>query len=392
MRRTPARAPMRTEGGGISRRDAVLLAVAGLLGAARAARVPGAGSLPGTALAQESTSAALSDAQAQYQQVQAQIDDLAAQVADTSAQLSDTLDQMSDKQAQIDQTQADIEVTQQELAELQDQLASVISDDYKNGTASTLDVLLSSSSFEELYRNIYYLTKVNDSEAALIEQTWQTQQQLQQQQDDLNAQYQELESMRDSQQQQVADIQARQDDAYALLSGLDEQVQALTEQYNQELIVQAAAEAQAAAAAAAQAGPSYTPDYGGITGNGSLDSVLGACYSTPSPGDGLCAAWVTNVFQSAGVGYFGGNACDMFASWCYSADTSSLQPGMILAVSSHSHTTAGAIYGHIGIYVGGGTVMDNVGYIRSIGVDEWISFYGTTVTPRWGWLGGIALA
>lgn len=388
---------MRTTGDGITRRDAVLLAVAGM-------GLLGAEIIPGLARAQESTAAALSDAQAQYAQVQAQIDDLAAQVTDLSAQLSDTLDQMSEKQAQIDQTHADIETTQQELAELQEQLAQVISGDYKGGIASALDIILSSSSFEELYRNIYYLTKVNDSQAALIEKTWETQQRLQQQQDDLSAQYQELSDLRDFQQSQVDEIQARQSDAYALLSGLDEQVKALTDQYNQELIAQAqaaeearaAAEAQAAAQAqggsSGSAGSSYVPDYGGVIGNGSLSSVVSACSYTPSPGAGLCAAWVTNVFQNAGVGYVGGDACDMYASWCYSSDTSSLQPGMIVAVSSHPQTTAGAIYGHVGIYVGGGTVMDNVGYIRSIGIDEWISTYGITVTPRWGWLGGISLA
>ncbi|VWL91974.1 Uncharacterised protein [Collinsella intestinalis] len=41
--------------------------------------------------------------------------------------------------------------------------------------------------------------------------------------------------------------------------------------------------------------------------------------------------------------------------------------------------------------MGNGTVMDNVGFIRSIGVDEWIAYYGVTVTPRWGWIGGWVL-
>ena len=65
---------------------------------------------------------------------------------------------------------------------------------------------------------------------------------------------------------------------------------------------------------------------------------------------------------------------------------------MIVAVSSHPHTSAGQIYGHVGIYVGGGTVMDNIGYIRSIDLGSWISYYGSTVTPRWGWLGGVTLS
>jgi cell wall-associated NlpC family hydrolase len=96
--------------------------------------------------------------------------------------------------------------------------------------------------------------------------------------------------------------------------------------------------------------------------------------------------------EAAGVGYVGGNACDMYANYCTSSNRSDLQVGMIIAVSTHSLTSAGRLYGHVGIYVGGGTVMDNVGYIRSISVDTWISTYDTTVTPRWGWAGGVVLS
>ena len=38
----------------------------------------------------------------------------------------------------------------------------------------------------------------------------------------------------------------------------------------------------------------------------------------------------------------------------------------------------------MGIYVGDNTVMDNVGYIRSINVDEWISYYEDIAPRRWG--------
>ena len=99
------------------------------------------------------------------------------------------------------------------------------------------------------------------------------------------------------------------------------------------------------------------------------------------------------MFRNAGVGYFGGNACDMFNAWCYSSDRSALQVGMIVADSSHSGTGApGLIYGHVGIYVGGGIVMSNEGAITSKSLDSFISFYGTGSGVRWGWLGGIALS
>lgn len=121
-------------------------------------------------------------------------------------------------------------------------------------------------------------------------------------------------------------------------------------------------------------------------------AILSACGSTPSPGAGWCAAWVSAVYRNAGLGTWPGNACDMYERWCTSSDPADLRPGMIIAVSSHSHTAAGRAYGHVGIYIGNGQVMQNVGAITTQSLDSWIAYYGTTVTPRWGWLGGTDLS
>lgn len=95
--------------------------------------------------------------------------------------------------------------------------------------------------------------------------------------------------------------------------------------------------------------------------------------------------WVSQVYQAAGCGYPGGNANDMYWNYCTSSDRSALQPGMIIAVPSHPHSTAGSIYGHVGIYIGNGTVMHNIGSIATWSLDSWISYYGASYTPRWGW-------
>ena len=180
-------------------------------------------------------------------------------------------------------------------------------------------------------------------------------------------------------------------------------------QRDSEILAAAQAEEAARKAAAAAAAANKNNSYSGGSssgggsyasgtpqqnaGSGKQQAVVNACYSTPSPGQNWCAAWVTNVFRNAGVGYFGGNACDMFNAWCYSSDRSALQVGMIVADSSHSGTGApGLIYGHVGIYVGGGIVMSNEGAITSKSLDSFISFYGTGSGVRWGWLGGIALS
>lgn len=125
------------------------------------------------------------------------------------------------------------------------------------------------------------------------------------------------------------------------------------------------------------------------------EAVLESCKRVPTPGPGLCSEWVDEVFNDAGLDdpdhSYVGDACDMFWWWCKSTDRSALKPGMIIAVPSHTHTWAGSQWGHVCIYMGNGQVMDNVGYIRTKSLDEWLSYYTTTYTPKWGWYGNIVL-
>lgn len=122
--------------------------------------------------------------------------------------------------------------------------------------------------------------------------------------------------------------------------------------------------------------------------------LVEAAKGTTSPGGGLCAMWVSQVFSAAGLGYPGGNANDMYAAWCHSSDRGQLKPGMVVAIDSHNATSAGATYGHIGIYIGGGKVMDNVGSIRTTSIDEWCQYYNEHNNGggvKWGWVDGKAL-
>lgn len=141
-------------------------------------------------------------------------------------------------------------------------------------------------------------------------------------------------------------------------------------------------------------------DHGGGTGAPQIagasarqQTVVNMAYATPSPGQGWCAAWVTNVFRAAGVGYFGGNACDMCRSWCHSSNRSELKVGMIIADVSHPGTGApGLTYGHVGIYIGNNKVMSNEGPITVKSLDTFIRFYGAGTGCKWGWIGGIDLS
>ncbi|CRR00949.1 conjugative transposon membrane protein [Streptococcus equi subsp. equi] len=104
--------------------------------------------------------------------------------------------------------------------------------------------------------------------------------------------------------------------------------------------------------------------------------IVNAAYITPSPGAGWCAMWVSQVYQNAGLGFIGGNACDMYRNYTFTSDRSKLKVGMLVAVeSSSSGSSLGVTYGHVGIYIGDGKVMGNIGHIRVTTLDDWIATF-----------------
>lgn len=379
----------------VTRRDALRL----LIGAGICATV-----LPGVARAQ-TTQEKLDAAQMDYEQAEAELDritaeyeEIATQLSDTTAQIVDVSDQITDKQVQIEETQTKIE-------EKQEILARRMSSSYKAGPSSTIDLLLSSATFDELASNIYYLDKITESDSEMIAEVRELRTQLEEERAALEAQKADLEALQADQKVQLEDARDKQAESQELVASLSTEVQELIAQRDAELLeAQRLAEEkrkqeeeeerrrkeqeQQNSSGGSSGGATRPP---AASGSGSLAAVINACYSTPSPGVSLCAAWVTNVFANAGIGTFWGNADDMYYAWC-GTSTANIQPGMIVAVNSSPSSYAGRIYGHIGIYLGNGTVMDNVGYVRTTTLSYWVSYYSALATPLCGWLGGVALS
>ena len=382
-------------------------ALKALFGAASAAVLFGLPARARAAEATKETTDKLNAAQAQLDEVQAQLDSIASEYAALANKNAQTLSDIEGVQGQIDDTQTQIDEKKAELKKKRDDLSDRVSASYKSGGTNILSLLLASGSFEELVANAHYVEKINKSDRDAIEDIQAIQEELDAQKTELESQKADLEKLKDQQTAQMQDMQTKQQEVQAVLSGLSDDVKELMAQRDAEVLAatqaeEAARKAQEAAAAAAASNKNNSTSSGGShasgapqqnVGTGKQQAVVNACYSTPSPGLGWCAAWVTNVFRNAGVGYFGGNACDMFNAWCYSADRSTLKVGMIVADSSHPTTgIAGRLYGHVGIYVGGGIVMSNQGAITSKSLDSFISFFGGGSGVRWGWLGGVVLS
>lgn len=423
----------------MDRRSAIRL----LLGISTAAASVGVAL--GPTVAQADTESDLAQAQAQYEEAQKQLSQIGDDYEQLSEKQSSTLDEIESITAQISELEEEIDRTSEELEEKQGKLSDAVSDQYKDGSHGVIDLVLGSQSVEELISNLRSYDKITETNARLISDVKDERSKLQSDQQQLEDHKTELEAQRATQQEQLEQMRAKQDEAQQVVDGLDQKVKDLIAQRDQELLAaqeeakraaeerarQEQEEKERAAAAAAEAtaqdegsssaSASTSSEASSSSGSsssastssagsastsrsastssstasesvtGSAAAIVASCKSTPSPGGGLCAAWVSNVFTNAGYGFIGGNANDMYNSYATYSSRSQLKPGMIVAVSSHPHTAAGRIYGHIGIYIGGGQLMENVGTIRTSSIDWWCSYYGATVTPRWGWLGGIVL-
>lgn len=148
---------------------------------------------------------------------------------------------------------------------------------------------------------------------------------------------------------------------------------------------------------AAQSFYEQLTDGGGQDYNASDETqkaIVDAAKRTPSPGAGYCAAWVSNVYENAGLPRPGGNACCQYLSFCTSTDRSQLKVGMVIGVqrspTSNSNWCGGHLgYGHVGIYIGDGKVMENVGHIATTDLDSWIAYNGQLSQPQWGFPPGV---
>lgn len=343
------------------------------------------------ARATQETLDALASAEEKLAAVEAELEQLAKEFQALTAEQEKTIAQIDDVQEQIEDTQEQIEEKQEELEEKQGVLASRVSDSYKDGPGSTLKLLLAAKSFDELLSNSRYVEKINDADKQVIKEIQQIREELEQQKADLEQQKADLEALKQQQTDQLAAMQDKQAEVQSLVDNLSSDVKELMAKRDAEYLaaVEEERRQQEAAQQHQQGGVTYLPGNAQISGSSrSQERVVSCCYAVASPGAGLCAMWVSRVFAAAGFPYISGNANDMYNRYCTSSNKDNLRVGMIVAVSTYSKNTMGRIYGHVGIYVGNNTIMENVGNIASTNLDQWIAYYGDTVSPRWGWAGG----
>lgn len=135
---------------------------------------------------------------------------------------------------------------------------------------------------------------------------------------------------------------------------------------------------------------------GGISYSGNVTATMQKiadnaknCVSTQPCTKDWCAGWVSGVYQASGLPYVGGNAIDMWNNYkgTGSTDKSNIPPGAIVVGSGSG--SAGATYGHVGIYIGNGLVAENIGHHNITSLDSWIGAQTATCQGHHGWIGWV---
>lgn len=115
-------------------------------------------------------------------------------------------------------------------------------------------------------------------------------------------------------------------------------------------------------------------------------------FATPWTGACSCACWIEAAFSKLGLGSVDGDAFELCRKYLGLDDPCLLKVGMAVGVEHHPYSAQGLTYGHVGLYIGDGKILDCADdRIRCAPLSLWLSLYGAMDNPRWGWLGSMAL-
>lgn len=357
----------------------------------------------------------LSAAAAQLESLGAELATMQSQLQEATDSLESTAVAITDKQTQIDETTA-------QLGDLKSQLGDGMRSTYKQGSQSVIDVVLGSTSVEDLVSRVYYLDRISRQQAQTISEVLGTEQRLE-------AEKGELEDTQASQQRAVEDMQgevdayqAKVNEAQAYYDSLDAQVKAkLAEEAaraaeaNQTTNVSTAVEAiqnsqtsqgsttsgqkengtsagnqQQGGTTGGQTGTTGNSTggttSGGTTGGGSSS---GSGASVPQ-GGGVAAAYAAlgcpYVYGDAGPSSFdcSGLICYIYG-WKYGHSASAMMNGVRASgnwKTSIDELSVGDLVfpyangGHVGVYVGNGEYIHAANPSRGVVKDKIWSFVG----------------
>ena len=332
---------------------------------------------------------------------QADVDSAAAKLAELGGQLSDiqsqlqgatddvvsTSQELSAKQSEVEQTHGDLEAKKSELSE-------IMRSNYKQGSASALDFILGSTSIDDLVSRVTYMDKVSKQRADVIDSVKTLEEQLKQEEADLEDKQEQQSAKVELLQAQASEYDSRVSEAMSYFNSLDS---ALQEQIAEDAIKQnngaVTTAVQAAKDANEHASESQKAEQNAPSEKESKDQANHDAENVPEPsapssksdttpghsnsgsstssiGGGGVSTALAQIGKPYVYGATGPNSFDCSGLVCYSygyargrttgAMISSLQASGDWKTDISQLSYGDLIftdYGHVGIYLGGGTMV-----------------------------------
>ncbi len=333
----------------------------------------------------------VNEAYAKLQEYTMELELANGELQTVTAELEETRGQIAQTEEEIERTEEEISRKEREIAQGQQAISDRLSDSYKHGGTSLLDVVLGSSDFDELFSNLFYANRIADYDAELVEQVKEDRVELRQQQDALQRQQEQLAEQESAQSELVAEQQAHVDDVNARVAAQESYYEELDQDLKDKLAEEEAiriAEEEARRQQELQQQQQGGSAGGSASGNTNTDSG-----NAPSSVVDIALAQVGKpyVWAAGGPGSFD---CSGLTSYAYAQvgvsiphqsqqqynlvarkghlvyDIGSLKPGDLVFWGNGG--SASAIY-HVGIYIGGGRYV----HASSPGVGVITSTLGT---------------
>ena len=321
--------------------------------------------------------------QAEADSVRAQVMAMQDELEQASNDYYAAIDEHDAALASMEECQDRIDKLGGKIGAVQGSLGTRARSMYRNGSASFLDILFGSNSFEEFATNWDLLNRMNEKDADMVQECKDLRDEVELEQKEFAAQEtiaaeKEAETLAIKKQTEATVVEMQ-----ALLDSLDEEARQLLEAEEQAAAeARAAAEAEAMAAAARERAAneetenaSYDNDSSG-SGGGSSNQGGGESSGGGYTGNGKDIPTNGSVVDYAvsrlGCPYVYGASgpntfdCSGLTSWCYAQAgiwiprTDSTQKAAAKAILAVSDAAAGDVVhrsGHVGIYVGGGSVI-----------------------------------
>lgn len=316
--------------------------------------------------------ARVNEAYAKLQEYTMELELANGELQTVTAELEETRGQIAQTEEEIERTEEEISRKEREIAQGQQAISDRLSDSYKHGGTSLLDVVLGSSDFDELFSNLFYANRIADYDAELVEQVKEDRVELRQQQDALQRQQEQLAEQESAQSELVAEQQAHVDDVNARVAAQESYYEELDQDLKDKLAEEEAiriAEEEARRQQELQQQQQGGSAGGSASGNTNTDSG-----NAPSSVVDIALAQVGKpyVWAAGGPGSFD---CSGLTSYAYAQvgvsiphqsqqqynlvarkghlvyDIGSLKPGDLVFWGNGG--SASAIY-HVGVYIGGG--------------------------------------